>query len=110
MSTSSCNVMNHCRIEPSPPDTQHRLSMARRRLEKKMICPHPSAKKQVMLRMYHGDANVPAKGRRFPSAHVLDLNVIETPFRGCGRRPNTKGVACVPGGNMKLILACERRR
>ena len=110
MSTSSCNVMNHCRIEPSPPDTQHRLSMARRRLEKKMICPHPSAKKQVMLRMHHGDANVPAKGRRFPSAHVLDLNVIETPFRGCGRRPNTKGVACVPGGNMKLILACERRR
>ncbi len=55
-----------------------------------MICPHPSAKKQVTLRMHHGDANVPAKGRRFPTAHVLDLNVGETPFRGCGRRPIRK--------------------
>ena len=68
-----------------------------------MICPHPSAKKQVTLRMHHGDANVPAKGRRFPSAHGLDLNVSETPFRGCGRRRNTKGVACVPGGIISTV-------
>ena len=77
--------------------------MRRTRIEKKTICRHLSDKKQVTLWMHREDANVPTKGRRFPSAHGLDLNVSKAPFRWRSRRPNTKGVAGVHGGVISTV-------